>query len=89
MLRHDINVSQINVEPTSNTNRPPSLRSVNSGLSKILRTCRQGARGGAAGSGTALQTIRLWVRFPMLSLGFFIDIIFQAATMGLGSTQPV
>jgi len=89
LLRHDINVGQINVEPTPCTNRLLSLRSAYSGPSKTLRTCRQGARGGAAGSDNALQTIRLRFRFPMLLLGFFIDIIFQAATMGLGSTQPV
>jgi hypothetical protein len=34
-----------------------------------------GARGGAVGSGTALQAGRSRVRFPMLSLEFFIDII--------------
>jgi hypothetical protein len=61
------------------TNRPPALRFAYSSPSRNLRTCRHGARGGAVGSGTALHTIMLRVRFPMLSLGFFIDIIFQAA----------
>jgi len=34
-----------------------------------------GARGGTVGSGTALQAGRSQVRFPMVSLEFFIDII--------------
>jgi hypothetical protein len=38
-----------------------------------------GARGGAVGWGTALQTERSRVRFPMVSLKFFIDIILPAA----------
>ena len=35
--------------------------------------------GGAVGWGTALQTGRSGVRFPMVSLEFFIDIILPAA----------
>jgi hypothetical protein len=38
-----------------------------------------GARGGAVGWGTALQAGRSRVSFPMVSLEFFIDIIFPAA----------
>ena len=38
-----------------------------------------GARGGAVGWGTALQTGRSRVRFPMVSLEFFIDIVLPAA----------
>jgi hypothetical protein len=38
-----------------------------------------GARGGAVGWGTALQAGRSRIRFPMLSLEFFIDIIVPAA----------
>ena len=38
-----------------------------------------GARGGAVDWGTALQAGRSRVRFPMLSLDFFIDIILLAA----------
>jgi len=38
-----------------------------------------GARGGAVGWGTALQTGWSRVRFPMVSLDFFIDIILPAA----------
>ena len=38
-----------------------------------------GARGGAVGRGTALQAGRSQVRFPVLSLEFFIDIILPAA----------
>ena len=37
-----------------------------------------GARGGAVGWGTALQAGRTRVRFPMLSLEFFIQIILPA-----------
>ena len=38
-----------------------------------------GVRGSAVGWGTALQTGRSRVRFPMVSLKFFIDIILPAA----------
>ena len=38
-----------------------------------------GARGGAVGWGTALQAGRSRIRFPMVSLDFFIDIILPAA----------
>ena len=38
-----------------------------------------GANGDAVGSGTALQARRSWVRFPMVSLEFFIDTILPAA----------
>ena len=38
-----------------------------------------GDRGGAVGGGTALQVRRSRVRFPMVSLEFFIDIILLAA----------
>ena len=38
-----------------------------------------GARGGAVGRGTAIQAGRSRVRFPMVSLEFFIDIILPAA----------
>jgi len=38
-----------------------------------------GARGGAVGCGTAPQARRLQVRFPMVSLEFFVDIILLAA----------
>ena len=40
---------------------------------------RYGDRGGAVGWGTALQVRRSRVRFPMVSLEFFIDIILPAA----------
>ena len=45
-----------------------------------------GARGGAVGSATALQAGRSRVRFPMVSMEFFTDII---RTMALGSAQPL
>ena len=45
-------------------------------------------RGGAVGWGSALQVGRSRVRFPIVSLEFFIDIIFLA-TMALGLTQPL
>ena len=38
-----------------------------------------GARGGAVGWGIALQAGRSRVRFPMVSLDFYIDIILPAA----------
>jgi hypothetical protein len=38
-----------------------------------------GARGSSVGWGTALQVGRSKVRFPMVSLNFFIDIILPAA----------
>ena len=38
-----------------------------------------GARGGAFGWGTALQTGRSLVRFPMVSLEFFIDRVLPAS----------
>jgi hypothetical protein len=42
--------------------------------------CRMwGARGGVVGSGTALQAGTSRVRFPMVSLEFFIDIIVSVA----------
>ena len=37
------------------------------------------ALGGAVGKGTALQTGRSRVRFPMVSLQFFIEIILPTA----------
>jgi hypothetical protein len=42
-------------------------------------TSKSEARGGAVGWGTALQAGRLRVRFPMVSLNFFIDTILPAA----------
>ena len=42
-----------------------------------MNTLKDGARGGAVGSGTALQAGKSRVRFPMVSLDFFIDISFQ------------
>jgi len=39
----------------------------------------QGARGGGVGLDTALQDRRSLVRFPMVWLEFFIDIILPAA----------
>jgi hypothetical protein len=38
---------------------------------------------------TALQAGRLRVRFPMVSLEFFIDIILPSALWPLGLTQPL
>jgi hypothetical protein len=36
-----------------------------------------------------LQVGRSWVRFLIRSLGFSIGLIFPAALMALGSTQPL
>jgi hypothetical protein len=41
------------------------------------------------GWGTALQTGRSWVRFPMESLGFFCWLKPSGRTMSLGSTQSL
>ena len=41
--------------------------------------CKEGVRGGAVVWGTGLQAGRSRVQFPMVSLEFFIDIIFQVA----------
>jgi hypothetical protein len=79
MIRNDRNGGQINVEPVPYTNWAPNLFSAYSNASKILRTYRYVARGGAVGSGTALHTVKLRVPFPIVSFWFFIDIIFQAA----------
>jgi len=45
----------------------------------LFITRPSGVRGGAAGCGNALQARRSGVRFPMGSLGFFIDLILPAA----------
>ena len=50
-----------------------------------LTTEYKGARGGAVGWGTAIQARRSRVRFPIVSLEFFIDIILLA----LGLTQSL
>jgi hypothetical protein len=44
----------------------------------IIITIIIGAYGGAVGWGITLQAGSLGVRFPMMSLDFFIDIIFPA-----------
>jgi hypothetical protein len=41
--------------------------------------CSTGARGSVVGRGTTLQAGRSWVRFPMRSLDFPIDLILPAA----------
>ena len=45
--------------------------------------------GGTVGWGTALQVGRLRVRFPILLLEFFVDIILPGRAMALGLTQPL
>jgi hypothetical protein len=49
------------------------------------------ARGGVVGWGTMLQARRSWVRYPMRSLQFFFSnyLILPAASMAIGSTQPL
>jgi len=49
------------------------------GLCSMEKINALGARGGAVGWGTALQAWRSRVRFLMVSLEFFIDIILPAA----------
>ena len=46
------------------------------------------ARGGAVGWGTALHTGRSRVRLPMVSLGYFIDIILLTALWPWGRLSP-
>jgi len=50
-------------------------------LMRIYRTTGggRGVHGAAVGSDTALQTGKSRVRFPMVSLEYFIDIILPAA----------
>ena len=45
-----------------------------------------GVRGGAVGCGTALQVGRPQVRFQIVSLEFFIDIILPAALWSWGDS---
>ena len=56
---------------------------------KISITRNSGARGAAVGWGTALQTGRSRVRFPMVSSDFFHWHNPSGRTMPLGSTQPL
>ena len=58
--------------------QPPSWKT-NPCLSSTAYTINSQLRGGAVDSGTALQVGRSRVRFPMVSLEFFIDIILPAA----------
>ena len=58
----------------SPTHRPPLPHTKYSWYS-----CLWGVRGGAVRWGTALQAGRSRVRFPMVSLDFFIDIILPTA----------
>jgi hypothetical protein len=48
-----------------------------------------GACGSVVGWGTMLQAWRSWVRFPMRSLGFSVDLILPATIWPRGSTKPV
>jgi hypothetical protein len=50
---------------------------------------RTGARGGVVGLYTALQAGGSRVRFPMVSLEFFIGVILPAALWPLELTQPL
>jgi hypothetical protein len=47
-----------------------------------------GACGGTVGWGTVLQARGSQVRFPMVWVQFFIDIILPATLQAMGSTQP-
>jgi hypothetical protein len=56
---------------------------------KIVGYCNLGARGSVVGWGTMIQAGRSWVRFPMRSLDFSIDLILSSRTTAVGSTQPL
>jgi hypothetical protein len=60
-----------------NGGRPTPYTAWPLGLAKIFKHCMYFR--GAVGWGTALQTGRPWVRLPMVSLEFFIDLILLAA----------
>ena len=47
----------------------------------LLFVDTKGACGGAVGWGISLQAGRSWVRFPMVSMEFFIDIILPSALL--------
>jgi len=55
------------------------LVEVNQRLAFVQRPATEGPRGGAAGSGTALQAERSRFRFPTVLLEFCTDIILPAA----------
>jgi hypothetical protein len=57
-----------------------SLYLKGAGVARIYLSVRRmlGARGSAVAWGTALQTGRSRVRFPIMSLEFFIDVILPA-----------
>ena len=52
------------------------------GKDNILGSESIGPRGGAVGLGAALQVGRSRVRFPIMSLGYFMDVILTAALRG-------
>ena len=62
---------------------------INKWTQKARMYILRGVRGGAVGWGTAVQAGRSRVRFPMVSLEFFIDIILPATLWPWGSTQPL
>ena len=59
-------------------------------MQRIYRSVHsiEGARGSAFGSDTALQAGRSGVRFPMVSLEFFIDIKLSATLWPWGRPSP-
>jgi hypothetical protein len=60
------------------------VNNISSNRNIIMYTTYYEACGGAVGWGTVLQAGRLWVRFPMVSLELFIDIILPAALWTCG-----
>jgi hypothetical protein len=78
-------VEVIVIVVSSSSGGGSSSNNTSSSSRKWFRYCSNvSSRGGAVGRGTALQVGRSRVRFPMVSLEFYIDIILPAALLPWG-----